>query len=39
MENNLLLSDRLDSMSDQDKDKLEQAIVLLSSISGGTHDF
>ena len=32
------MSDCLDSMSDlgQDKDKLEQAIALLSSISGGT---
>ena len=36
MESNLLLSDSLDSMSNQDKDKLEQAIALLSSISGGT---
>ena len=34
MENNL--SDYLDSMSDrQDKDKVEQAIALLSSISAG----
>ena len=32
----MTVSDRLDSTSDQDKDKLEQAIALLSSISGGT---